>query len=253
MIMLYAAMTFWLLILVFSAYGVYQLWAGMVQPQVINAVLLPGTLVAQLGRAIAVLITGGSVKDAGAAGSDAKSEPAAGVEAKPTTPGLGSFVVALLPILACGLTVHLVVMTVGHDVMGVPGDATLEMTLPASFDSPWELLRGAVTLVEQVTTTVRQSDFGQWQSWVFVYLIICLMVRMAPLPGTQRGAIGAILFLGVAVALIGMATQATADTMGGVWHMLSFSVGSLLFLLLVSLMVRGGVGLFKILTNQASA
>ncbi len=42
--MLYAAMVFWLLVLVFAAYGTHQLWAGMMKPNVLNVVLLPGTV-----------------------------------------------------------------------------------------------------------------------------------------------------------------------------------------------------------------
>ena len=48
--MLYAALTFWLLVIVFSAWGVYWLWGRLVKPRVVNTVLLPGTLVAQLGH-----------------------------------------------------------------------------------------------------------------------------------------------------------------------------------------------------------
>ena len=49
-LMLYAAMVFWLLILVFAAYGTYQLWAGLIKPNILNFLLLPGTLIAQTGR-----------------------------------------------------------------------------------------------------------------------------------------------------------------------------------------------------------
>ena len=44
---LYAALTFWLLTVVLIAWGVHRLWCGMARPRVVNAVLLPGTLVAQ--------------------------------------------------------------------------------------------------------------------------------------------------------------------------------------------------------------
>ena len=62
--MLFAAMTFWLVTAVLSAWGVQQLWRGMVAPRVVNAVLLPGTLVAQLGHVLGLLITGATVNNA---------------------------------------------------------------------------------------------------------------------------------------------------------------------------------------------
>ena len=53
--MFYAATIFWLLILIFAAYGTYQLWAGLIKPPVLNLMLLPGTLAAQSGRMAAAL------------------------------------------------------------------------------------------------------------------------------------------------------------------------------------------------------
>ena len=47
--MLYLALTFWLLVIVLTAWGVERLWSGMVRPKILNTVLLPGTLVAQIG------------------------------------------------------------------------------------------------------------------------------------------------------------------------------------------------------------
>jgi hypothetical protein len=44
--MLYAALTFWLLIIVFSAWGVHTLLSQLIKPKVVNSILLPGTLVA---------------------------------------------------------------------------------------------------------------------------------------------------------------------------------------------------------------
>ena len=53
--MLYAALTFWLLVVMFSAWGVHRLWSGLIKPRAVNFVLLPGTLVAQLGHVLGLL------------------------------------------------------------------------------------------------------------------------------------------------------------------------------------------------------
>ncbi|MBN1513099.1 MAG: hypothetical protein JXB13_13880, partial [Phycisphaerae bacterium] len=61
--MLYVAMTFWLLVIVFLAWGVHQIWSGMVKPRTVNSILLPGTLVAQLGHVLGLLVTGATVSN----------------------------------------------------------------------------------------------------------------------------------------------------------------------------------------------
>ncbi len=248
--MLYAAMIFWLLILVFAAYGTYQLWAGLVKPKVLNAVLLPGTLIAQSGRLVGLLITGGSINDTSVM-SDSQSEKSSkSKSSKPKIPVLGPVLIALLPILACGFSLHVVVMTIGQEVMITPEHSAADATLPLTFNSLWELLRSCISVAEQVTGTVFSSDFRNWQSWLFAYLIICLTVRMAPTPGTHRGAIGAVFLIGITLILISRISHTPEDTLQSVWNLLNFSVGSLLCLLMLTLMVRGGVGLFRILTNQ---
>ena len=46
----YAAMTFWMLVIIFAALGVHHLWSSLIQPKVVNSILLPGTLIATLGH-----------------------------------------------------------------------------------------------------------------------------------------------------------------------------------------------------------
>ena len=61
--MIYASMTFWLLVVVLTAWGVHRLWGQMIKPKVFNTILLPGTLVAQLGHVIGLLITGATISN----------------------------------------------------------------------------------------------------------------------------------------------------------------------------------------------
>lgn len=248
--MLYAGIIFWLLIMVFAACGTYQLWAGLIRPHILNVVLLPGTVVAQSGRFVGLLITGANINAATLTAS-----PQAGKSTKSSSksklPVVGPVLIALLPMLACGFSIYVVVMTLGQEVMVAAEAPASEATLPVAFSSLWELLRNTLDVAEQVAGTVLNSDFQSWQSWLFVYLIICLTVRMAPMPGTHRGAIGAVLLIGAGLILVGRFGQTPEETLQGTWDLLNFSVGALLCLLLVSLMVRGGVGLFRILTNQS--
>ncbi len=247
--MLYAAMIFWLLVLVFAAYGTHQLWAGMMKPNVLNAVLLPGTLIAQAGRIVGMLVTGAQINNAALLTTADPNKTAKSKTSKPKIPIVGPVLVALLPMLTCGFAIHLVVTTIGQDVLTASPESTTD-TLPLTFNSLWELLRSSIGVAEHVTDIVLSSNFRNWQTWVFVYLIVCLTVRMAPMPGAHRGAIGAVLLIGVLISVVGRFTETSAGTINGLWELLNFSVGCLLCLLLLSLIVRGGVGLFRILTNQ---
>lgn len=248
--MLYAGIVFWLLILVFAAYGTYQLWAGLIRPHILNVVLLPGTVVAQSGRFVGLLITGANTSTA-ALTANPQAGKSTQSSSKSKLPVVGPILIALLPLLACGFSIYVVVMTLGQEVMVAAEAPAAEATLPVAFSSLWELLGNTLSVAEQVSDSVLNSDFRSWQSWLFVYLIICLTVRMAPMPGTHRGAIGAVLLIGAGLILIGRFGQTPEETLQGMWDLLNFSVGALLCLLLVSLMVRGGVGLFRILTNQS--
>ncbi len=249
----YAAMTFWLVVTVFTAVGVHRLWSGLIQPKVVNSILLPGTLVAQLGHILGLLVTGGTVNDTTLIKDDDSGEPQTGSDAKPRIPIIGPVIIAMLPLLACGGAIYAVSQYLGQDILGRMQQEALPRRLPTTLDAFWPMLRDCVTLVERLVAATRASRFDDWRTPAFIYLVICLTVRMAPLPGSLRGAIGAILVLGVAAALLGMAWS-TKDGSPGLldrsWPLLTFSVASLLFLLMVSLMVRGGVGLIKILFGQ---
>ncbi len=247
--MLYAAMVFWLLVLVFAAYGTHQLWAGIMKPNVLNVILLPGTVIAQAGRIVGMLVTGAQINNAALLTTADPNKSAKSKATKPKIPVVGPVLVALLPMLACGFAIHMVVTTIGQDVLTASPESTSN-TLPLTFNSLWELLRSTIGVAEHVTSIVLSSDFRSWQTWLFVYLIICLTVSMAPMPGAHRGAIGAVLLIGVLISVMGRFAETSEGTIASLWELLNFSVGCLLCLLLLSLIVRGGVGLFRILTNQ---
>lgn len=250
----YAAMTFWLLVIVFSAVAVHRLWSGLIQPRIVNSILLPGTLVAQLGHVLGLLITGGTVNNTTLIKDDESGEPQTASNVKPRIPVVGPVIIAMLPILACIISIYAVSQYLGQDILGRMVHENVPRQLPTSLAAVWPLLRDSITLAERLVEATLASRFDDWRTWVFIYLVICLTVRMAPLPGMLRGAIGAILVLGILTALVGLVSST-----GGVslvdsgWPLLSFSVAALLFLLLASLAVRGLVGLVKILFGQEKA
>ena len=99
----YAAMTFWLFVIVFSALGVHKITCSLVRPKILNTMLLPGTLVAQLGYILGLLITGGTVNNTSLIKDDDSGEPQTGKDTETRIPVIGAIVVALLPMIGCGV------------------------------------------------------------------------------------------------------------------------------------------------------
>ena len=247
--MLYVAMTFWLMVIVFCAWGVHQLWSGLIRPRTVNSILLPGTLVAQLGHVLGLLVTGATVSNT-TLYKDESGEPEMTKDAKPKIPLIGPVIIGLLPLLACATAIFFVAQYLGGGMVDQATQKPVAAALPESMPGVWQLLRDQVTLAENALDAARSADTGRWQAWLFIYLLICLTVRMAPFPGTMRGSLGAILLLGVGAWAIGMVVPASGSAILGGWPIMSLSVATLSFLLLASLAIRGGVGLMRMLLGN---
>lgn len=251
--MLFAALTFWLMVIIFTAWGVHRLWSSMIKPRVVNGLLLPGTLVAQLGHVLGLLITGNQVRNTALMGDDESGEPQSDTPETEKIPIVGSILVGLLPLVACAACLYASVRLWGGSVMrGLSGSGGLDLpaTLPLSLPAVWELLRTCVSLSEAVLNAVLQSNLMEWQSALFLYLAVCLTVRMAPFEGNRRGSFAAIALTGVTVGIIASITPTATQLIEGAWPILSFAVGMLLLLLLCSLLVYGVVGLVRVLVRN---
>jgi len=125
-------------------------------------------------------------------------------------------------------------------------------TLPTTLSGVWDLLRGQITLVESIVSAIAAADFASWKTWLFLYLLTCLSVRIAPFPGNLRGALGAILLLGITGALLSSLTNVADARVQNAWAVLNLTAATLLFLLLISLLIRGGVGLARVLRDEGT-
>lgn len=251
--MLYATLTFWLLVLVFSAWGVHSLWSRLAKPRAVNAVLLPGTLVAQLGHVLGLLITGNSVQNASLMGDDEKGEPTADAPDRPRIPILGTILIGLLPLVACTAALYTSAQLWGGDVIRqLSGESAVRLpqALPASLPGVWSLLRGSITNTENILDAILNSDLPHWPTLLFLYLAVCLTVRMTPFEGHRRGAMVAILLAGLVIGVLASLIPSVDGFIRSAWPILSFAVGMLLFLLLASLATTGAVGLFRILAKN---
>lgn len=249
--MLYAATAFWLMVIVLSAGAVHSLWSTMAKPRIVNIVLMPGTLVAQLGHVFGLLITGATVSNASLIRDAETAEPEHTTNPKPRIPVIGPIVIGLLPILTCATGIVLAARMLGggtaRQMVGVQVDASLPLSVAAF----WELLRSQITLMEETWNAICRIRLADWKAWLFVYLLVCMTVRMAPFPGGTRGSLGAIVLVGIAMAIAGALTSATDSLIERGWSILSLSVSSLLLLLMLTLAVRGVVLLVQLLANRA--
>ncbi len=254
---LYAALTFWLLVIMFSAWGVHRLWSALIKPRVVNSVLLPGTLVAQLGHVLGLLLSGNAIRNTSLMSEGEEGEPETDTPEKQGIPILGPILVGLLPLVACAICLYVVAALWGGNVIDKVGggSAQLPQALPTSLDGIWDLLRHSVSLMEATLDAILRSNLFNWPrnlpTLLFLYLAVCLTVRMAPFEGCQRGAVGAILLAAIVIAVVSYFVPAAQSFVeDSSWPILSFAVGMLLFLLLLTLLIHGVIGLIRILAKN---
>lgn len=249
--MLCLAMTLWLMMIVLSAWGVYRLLSGMVRPRIINMLLLPGTLVAQLGHVVGLLVTGATVNDTTLYKDDESGGPGATQNAQPRIPVLGHMIIGSLPLLACVLALVPATHYLGQGILGAMGNQEVATVLPTSSAAMWNLLHNQIGIAESLVNATAGAMPGSWELWLFLYLIICLTVRMAPLPGNLRGSLGAIALLGLLSALVSLMTDAMPRYIHAGWQTLTLTVAVLTILLMVTAVIRGSVGLVKLLVSNS--
>lgn len=234
--MIYAAASFWLLVFVLMAWGVEHLWRSQAKAKTLNTFLFPGTVAAQLGRIVGLLITGATVAPGAGKGDDGDRP---GPDWQPKLPVIGPVLVALFPMATLGVMIYLVIVYLGPAIVSQLPANQVSTALPLTLAAFWEQLRGLITLSESTLNAVRAADGATWQVLLFVYLMICLTIRMAPFPGNVRGHVGAIVILGVAAALAGTIWQTLPQIILSAWPLLALSIGWLLLVLIVSLLVCG--------------
>ena len=250
--MLYATMAFWLMIIVLSAWGVYQIWCGLVKPKIVNVILLPGTLVAQMGHVLGLLVTGATVTNTTLVKDDETAAPEQTRDAKPRIPVIGPVIIGLLPLITCAVAIFLAANLLGGPTVDELTKGRVSTSLPLSLAAFWELLRSQITLMETTLAAALQCAAPDWRALLFIYLLVCLTVRMAPFPGTTRGSLGAIVLLGILAALFGLIITQTDSVIDRGWNILSLSVTTLLLLLLFSLLVLGLVSLVRVVSRSSA-
>lgn len=249
--MVYAAMTFWLLVLVLTAWGVHVLWSGMIRAKVLNTALLPGTLAAQIGHVLGLLVTGATISNTTLFKDDDSGAPETTPDPQPRIPIVGPVVIGLLPLLACATGIYFVARYLGGPILGNMRVSTVGPALPLTLSGVFQLLRDLVSLVESIVSAASRADFHAWKTWLFAYLLVCMTVRAAPFPGTLRGSMAAIIILGVGGAAAASLFDIADPRVQNAWAVLNLTVATSLLLLIVSLLVRGAVNVIKLIREGA--
>jgi len=237
--MIYAAATLWLLVVVLLAWGVRLLWGGILKPRTVNVVLLPGTFVAQVGRVVALLITGAKVSNTALMEDEEKGEPATESSYESKLPVFGPMIVGFLPMLATGAAGYLVLTKLGGPLVETAARERIPAELPSSMAAFWDQFRMLLTMSENTLNAVVHADMPAWQLAGFVYLMTCLTVRMSPFEGNVRGHVGAIIATFGALALLNTVSPSPSAILTTAWPLVSICVGWLVLLMMISLLASG--------------
>src|SRR5690606_25311049 len=148
---------------------------------------------AQLGYVLGLLITGGTVNNTTLIKDDDSGEPETGDDAKSRVPLVGTMIIALLPMIGCAVAIYWTSRYWGSPILGAMSHTSVsDVPLPTTIGLFFALLRQAVGLVEQLVAVIMSQNLTDWRTLLFLYLAVCLTVRMAPLTGNLRGSLAAI-------------------------------------------------------------
>lgn len=264
--MIYAAFTLWLFLIIFLGAGLYRLWSQIVRPAWVNWTLLPGTVVSEMAYIFGTLISGGEIRRAKLLDIPGRRHPGRGrganesnptAEAAPRLKVIGPIIAAMLAVLACAAAILAVHWLLGKPVIsqfsvagGELRPAALPKSFPVNWAGLWDQLQGQVRLLRRMCETWGELDWFNWRVPLFVYLAACLSVRLAPVSRDMRATLGAVVVIAAVIALIGALSSGFGDLMTDIWPLLTYVWASLLFLLLVTLLVRGVVVLFGVLSGK---
>lgn len=241
--MIYFSASLWMAAAVLLAWGVRAIWRGVISPRALNIALLPGTLIAQLGMIVAILMTEKELVPVSFLGEeepdeDEKSEA-------PRVPFLQAVLVGLLPLVTVGAAVTLILIGPGAGLLEPVSADHVSLSPPQDISAFWTQIRHLVTLTEETLNSLRLRDWGSWPTWLLTYLLVCLVMQLAPPARSSYGRFYAIALVGVAGSLVGTLVPAFPNVILAAWPRLVFVCGLLLLILTASLFLRGGVAVVR--------
>ncbi|HWL92166.1 MAG TPA: hypothetical protein VNT79_01410 [Phycisphaerae bacterium] len=246
--MIYLAACIWLLVAVSMAWGVYCIWGTMIKPRTLDILLFPGTAVAQVGRTVALLVTGAKFNPK--AVPDKKDATASeGPVFEPSIPVFGPILTGFVPLAFTICAIFAVLTRLGEPVLiAIPHDQ-ITQELPNTLSVFWNQLRGLITLAERTLDALRSADMVNWRFALFTYVFASLAIRLSPFRGNAAGLFGAILIAAGGIALIGTLTTLPADLIQQGWPIFCVTLGMLVLLLIGTLIARGVFATVRMLAH----
>lgn len=264
--MIYVTMTFWLLLILFAGIGVYRLLGQLGKPRWVDWALLPGTIVSEMAYIFGCLITGAEVKHAklisseqnakgGRRGSNGASQA---TEATPKLKVVGPTIAAIMAIVGCMAAIVIVHALLGGPVIEqfiesntADGEsAMLAQSIPTSWSAFWSSLRGQIDLVRRMCETWGLADWLNWRVGLFVYLAVCLSIRLAPVSRPVRPTLGAAIAISALIALAGAMSSSFEGLVTDLWPLLTYVWASLLLVLMLVLLASGVASLVNVLAGK---
>lgn len=248
--MIYVSASIWLLIAVLMAWGVYHLWTTMVKPRTLDVLLFPGTLVAEVGRTVGLLVAGAKFAPKALAPPDKKDpKPYEGPLYEPSVPVFGPMVVGIVPFIFILCAIYAVLTRLGSPVIAAVPSDQISAEVPGTLSVVWSQLRGLITLAERTFDALRNAEMVHWRTAVLTYVLACLCIRLSPFKGNAAGLLGSIGLIAATVTLVGTLTTAPADLIAGSWPLFCVIIGMLVLLMIITLMVRGVVLTVRVLAH----
>ncbi len=263
--LIYVSLAFWLLMTIFAGAGTYRLWSRLAHPAWVNWALLPGTVVSEMAYIFGCLITGGEIRRARLIEMPTKAtrrkgesdSDQAGTQANPRLKVIGSIVPPLVAMVVCGWAIVVVHWLLGDPVIdkftasgGMLVDVALPKQLPTGWVAFWDQLAGQITLLRRICETWGRLNWLDWRVWVFVYLSICLSVKLTPARRPMRMTLAAAVIIVAVIAIFAPLSGILTALIGDVWPLLTYVWTSLLFLLAITLIVHGLVALAGIVAGK---
>jgi hypothetical protein len=255
--MIYLSFIVWMLLIVVAGIGLYRLWAGRLRPAWVNWALLPGTVVSEMAYILGCMITGGEVRharliDTSGRGGEARTDATGGIKF------LSPLVASLMALVACGAAILAAYRLLGEPVLveftlgvgGITSGGLLPKELPDSWPGLWSLLQDQLGLVRRTLETWAKVDWVSWRVPLFVYLSMCLSIRLAPVTRAVRPTLLATVALALIIALVGLIWPDFEGLMDKVWPLLTYVWATLLVLLVLTLVTIGLVSLGRVLAGK---
>lgn len=255
--MIYVALTVWLFLIIFAGIGVYRMLGQFSKTRWVDWALLPGTIVSEMAYIFGCLITGAEVRRARLISSSHSSadRPAPATEATPKLKVVGPIIASLVAIISCMAAIVIVHTMLGGPVIQQFAPASLEadilpQALPLSWESLWDCLHGQLDLVRRMSEAWGNANWLDWRIGLFVYLALCLSIRLAPVSRPVRPTLAAAVVISALIALMGMVSTSFAGLIEDLWPLVSYVWASLLLLLALVLLAKGVMYLVGVLTEK---